>query len=100
MCQHKLSRIKSFFVSGPFQFACECCGAQVYREHPKAALPWKILFIDRVGILFLALFFLLFAYLPIATAVLLSITFVLYLIDLKIEPLKSANLIEESKSRG
>lgn len=99
MCQHQLSSIKSFFASGPFKFACDRCGAQVYREHPKAVLPWKVLFIDRIGVLFLVLVFLLFACLPIATAVFLSVSFLLYLIDLKTEPLKGVDLNEERKSQ-
>ena len=55
--------------------------------------------IDRIGILFLALVFLLFESLPIATAAFFFISFLLYLIDLKTEPLKSVNLKEERKSQ-
>ena len=100
MCKHQLSSLKSFFASGPFKFACENCGAKVYREHPKAAIPWNVLVIDRIGILFLALVFLLFESLPIATAAFFFISFLLYLIDLKTEPLKSVNLKEERKSQN
>jgi hypothetical protein len=41
MCTHQLSGIKEFIASGPFKFQCERCGKLVYREHPRAVLPWR-----------------------------------------------------------
>ena len=88
MCTHKLSSIKSLFASGPFKFQCQECGSLVYREHRKAVLLWHILFIDRIGLLFFAVVFVVFAYLPLATLVFLTICAALYLIDVAHEPLK------------
>jgi hypothetical protein len=88
MCTHQLSVIIEFIASGPFKFQCKRCGKLVYREHPRAVLPWRVLLIDRMGIIFLAVLFLVFPHLPLATAAFFLICGILYLVDATKEPLK------------
>lgn len=88
MCNHKLNKVKALFASGQLKYQCQECDAIVYREHPKAVFPWRILFIDRIGLLFFAIVFVVFAHLPLAVAVFLALSIVLYLIDVALEPLK------------
>ena len=97
MCNHKLSTIQSLAASGPFKQKCTECGQFVFREHPRASLPFKILFIDRIGILFFVLLFLVFPHLPLALSILSAVTVVLYAWDIKAEPLREFTEDEQFK---
>lgn len=88
MCNHRLSPIKSFLASGPFKFKCQKCGALLYREHPKAIVPWSVLFFDRMGIFCLVVVFMLFEYMAIVLPAFLAVAIGLYSIDFANEPLK------------
>ena len=88
MCDHRLNPIRSFLASGPFKLRCLNCDALLYREHPKASVPWKVLFFDRMGIFCLVFVFMLFEHLTIAIPVFLAVAIGLYSIDFAKEPLK------------
>ena len=96
MCNHNLSALQKVFVSGPFKFACKDCGEKVYREHPKAIFPFNVLFADGMGIIFFAIVFLLFAYLPWFISGVFMLSTLLYFWDNQTEPLKT--LTEEQQS--
>ena len=97
MCNHNLSALQKVIVSGPFRFTCKDCGEKIYREHPKATFPFNVLFADGIGIIFFAVVFLLFAYLPWFIYGVLLLSALLYFWDNQTEPLKT--LTEEQKSK-
>ncbi len=88
MCNHQLNSIQALFASGPFRFHCNKCYVEVYRDHPWAVFPWKVLFIDRLGILFFLVVFLVFPYLPLVVLCFLASSGALYVLDVAKEPLK------------
>ena len=97
MCNHNLSALQKVIVSGPFRFTCKDCREKIYREHPKATFPFNVLFADGIGIIFFAVVFLLFAYLPWFIYGVLLLSALLYFWDNQTEPLKT--LTEEQKSK-
>lgn len=58
-------------------------------------IPYQILFIDRVGVVFFTTVLLVFPYLPIAVSGFIILSVILYLTDVKTEPLKQCTLEQQ-----
>jgi len=94
ICNHNLTPILKFLVSGPLRFTCTDCGLLIFREHPKAVIPFNVIFTDVKSIILGSIVFTVFPLWFISGIIIFSA--LLYCWDVSVEPLQA--LTEEQEN--